>query len=234
MFSWETGSDADSDQLNYTINISCGAGCSDDNREVNIDGSVNCSGGYCNYTPSEDLKYFWDDNYYYNWSVRAFDGEHYGEWSDTWNFTILSNVTITLYNDTIEFGSIMLGISNDTTDDSPEPFRLRNDGNCFIDINLSSQDLLWDTQPSPSDFFRYMIDNVSGEVGSLNWSSPNTTVSWTPIPIVNGSAISNLNYSDSSDEAEIEIYIEVPAGESSGVKSSIIVFSAGFHLKGAP
>ncbi|MBN2330682.1 MAG: right-handed parallel beta-helix repeat-containing protein [Candidatus Aenigmarchaeota archaeon] len=233
MFSWAAGNDDDGDSLNYTINITCVKGCSDDNREgVLIDGSVNCSDGYCNYTPSQDFGYFGDDNFYYNWSVRAFDGEHYGAWSDTWNFTLYTNVTITLYVNVVAFGSIFPGLSNDTTDDSPVPFKIRNDGNCFIDINISAEDLLWDTQPSPSDFYKYKIDNVTGEQGSLNWSSDNTTKTWTPIPLVNGSAISYLNYSDASDEAEIEIHIEVPSGEGAGDKSSTIWFTAGYNEGG--
>ena len=122
----------------------------------------------------------------------------------------------------------MPGASNDTTDDSPDPFRIRNNGNCFVDINISSTDLMWDTQPSPSVYFRYMVDNVSGEEWSFNWSG-SSTGSWYNIPDVNETMIDFLNYSDSSDEAEIDLYIEVPAGESSGVKSSTIVFIAEYH-----
>jgi hypothetical protein len=235
MFSWEEGNDDDDDGLEYTINITCGytgggSDCSDDNREVTVVGSLNCSGdGFCNYTPSEEFQYFGDDNYYYNWSVRPYDGEDNGAWSDVWNFSVSTNVSITLYVDSVDFDIILPGTSNDTEDESPEPFKLRNDGNCFIDINISSTDLLWDTQASPSGYFMYKADNVTGELGSLNWSSENTTKSWTPIPLSNSSVISYMNYSDASDEAEIEIYIEVPESERAGTKTSTLQFTAGYN-----
>jgi hypothetical protein len=88
---------------------------------------------------------------------------------------------------------------------------------------------MWDTVPAPSTYFRYMIDNVTGEAGAFNWSSPNTTTTWSPIPIVNGSAISYLNYSNIMDEAEIEIEITPPPGELGGTKTSTLWFTAGYR-----
>ncbi|MCD6496556.1 MAG: hypothetical protein J7K54_04765 [Candidatus Aenigmarchaeota archaeon] len=232
-FSWVEGTDDDSDSLTYYLNLTCGylgggTDCSDDNHLTLVQNG-NCSAGFCNFTIPYELKYFGDDNYYYNWSVRAYDQEDYGTWSSTRNITINTNVAITLYNDTVQFGAILLGQSNDTTDDSPEPFRIRNDGNCFVDVNLSSSDLMWDTHPEPSSYYMYKVDNVTGEENSLNWSSPNTTSSWSPVPDVNGSAMSFFNYSDATDEAEIDLYIEPPSGEPAGVKTSTLLFTAGYH-----
>ncbi len=234
-FSWDELSDPDADTLTYYLNLTCGyltggTDCSDDNREYAV-GDGNCTGdGFCNYTIPKNLKYFGDDNYYYNWTVRAYDDEDYGAWAALRNVTIYTDVVLTLYNDTVQFGLIALGFSNDTTDDSPEPFRVRNDGNCFLDVNISSTDLLWDTyEDTASQYFQYEVDNVTGEENSLNWSSQNTTSSWAPVPVVNGSAISFLNYSDATDEAEIELYIEVPTGETAGVKTSTIWFTAGYR-----
>ncbi len=234
MFSWVEGTDGEADPLTYYLNLTCGysgggTDCSDDNSETVVE-EGNCTGdGFCNFTVPFELKYFGDDNYYYNWTVRAYDQNQYGQWSDVWNITIYTSVVITLYNDSMQFGVIGPGQNNDTSDDSPEPFKIRNDGNCFVDINISSTDLLWDSQPTASDYFRYMVDNVTGEENSLNWSSQNTTSSWTPIPVVNGSAMSFFNYSDATDEAEIEVYISVPTGEMAGIKTSTMWFTAGYN-----
>jgi len=230
MFSWENASDDDNDTLNYTIQIIGSGDCIDD-RDVDLAGADICSGGFCNYTPTEDLKCFGDDNYYYNWSVRAYDGEGYGEWSDTRNITINTNVSIILYNDSADFGSISLGESNDTIDDSPPPFRLRNNGNCFVNVIINSTDLMWDTQPSQSIYFRYQVDNVSGEAGAFNWSG-SATDDWYNVPDFNETMIDFLNYSDITDEAEIELYIEPPPGEGAGDKSSTMWFTAEFHSEG--
>jgi hypothetical protein len=230
MFSWVALSDDDGDALNYTVHIN-GSDYSDDDRSVVVVDTDSCSGdGFCNYTPTTELKYFGDDGYYYNWSVRAFDGEDYGAWSSEWNVTIDTNVSITLYNDTVSFGTIYIMEANDTTDDEPGPFRIRNDGNCFIDINISLTDDLWGSVSSPSQYFRYQIGNVSGEEGSLNWSSANTTFPWVNVPLVNESAIAYLNWSDSMDEAEIDLRIQVPPDESPGSKDATIVFTGGYFM----
>jgi hypothetical protein len=67
-FSWN-GNDVDSDSLIYSLNITCynslGGGCSDDNRLIEDLETES-------YTPLE-FNYFSDDNYYYNWTVRASD-----------------------------------------------------------------------------------------------------------------------------------------------------------------
>ena len=39
-------------------------------------------------------------------------------------------------------------------------------------------------------------------------------------------AISELNYSDSRDEAEADIFIQVPPNEPAGIRSSTVVFSS--------
>jgi hypothetical protein len=229
MFSWRLGADNDTDQLNYTLHINSSSGSTDDDREYTVDGSLYCGAQFCNYTISRDLKYFGDDNYYYNWTVRGYDGQDFGSWSTKRNVTIYTNVSITLFNDTMNFGLIPLASQNDTTDNEPPPFRIRNNGNCYLDILINTTDFLWDSQAAASQFFVYKIGNVTGEEGSLNWSSQNTTTAWRPVPLQNTTCISYLNYSDILDEAEIEINITVPPDEGAGSKSSTIWFMAEYH-----
>lgn len=223
-FSWSEPSDADGDSLKYAINITClPSGCSDDDRYVTEIGTTS-------YTPSQELKYFGDDNYYYNWSVHAYDPYENGSWSSLRNFTVETNVTVTLLNDNVDFGENRIpGYSDDTSDGDPAPFQLRNTGNCMIDVNITSEDLLWDAVTQPSDYFNYSVAWYSGEEGAFNWSGSQT--SWANMPEVdqNVTFIDYLNYSSGNSTAEIEIYIKVPPAEPPGTKSSSIAFVGEYH-----
>lgn len=219
-FSWSEPSDADGDTLNYTINITCfGGDCSDDNRYVTDLDSTS-------YSPGKELQYFGDDNYYYNWSVRAGDGYEFGLWSDQRNLTIDTNVSITLINDTTDFGVDRIpGEEDDTTDNSPYPLSLRNTGNCMVDVNISSEDLLWDFASQPSDYFNYSVAWLPGEEGAFNWSGSQTAEINMPQVNENTTFIDYLNYSSGNNSAEIDFHIRVPQGEPPGSKSSNIMFT---------
>ncbi len=214
-FSWNPSTDADNDPVNYTLNITCIGGCSDDNREYSTTDT--------NFTLPAELRYFGDDGYYYVWNVRAWDGYDYSGHSETRNFTVNTKVVLTLINDTVNFGSMMIGQTDNTTDDDPPPFMIQNDGNCFIDVNISASDLLWDTKATASEFFQYKADNTTGEEKSFNWSASLTA--FTNVPTVDDIFLKHLNYTDSSDSAEIDLKIEVPLDEPAGDKSSIIVLT---------
>ncbi len=217
---WNKPNDADGDSLTYFVNITClklgGGDCSSDNRYASTPD--------LNYTPSTELRYFGDDNYYYNWSVKAYDGYENGTESDKWNFTIDTNVSISISPDVVDFGENRpLGYENDTSDNAPNPFGLHNDGNCIIDVNISAQNSLWLSAPVPSDYFNYSVDWWPGEEGAFNWTG--STTSWTNVPLVNNTFINSLNYTDTNDSAEVEIQIMVPWDEPPGGKSSTLIFT---------
>lgn len=221
-FTWNEPNDADGDILNYTINITCFGGCSDDNNMSNTTTT--------SFNHTKGISYFGDDNHYYNWSVRAWDGYEYGQWSGLWNFTLDTNVSIILLNDTVDFGENRIpGYEDNTTDNSPYPFSLRNVGNCMIDVNISSEDLLWDAVSQPSDYFNYSVDWLTGEEGAFNWSGSQTSSVNVPQVDQNVTFMDYMNYTPGNSSAEIDIYIEVPPGEPVGTKSSNIVFTGEYH-----
>ncbi|MCX6818171.1 MAG: DUF2341 domain-containing protein [Candidatus Aenigmarchaeota archaeon] len=220
-FNWEVPADADSDTLNYTLNITCFGGCSDDNRMVQ-DIATN------SYTPTLELQYFGDDNYYYNWSVRAGDGYEYGEWSDVWKLIIDTNVSIEMVSDVTDFGeNRVIGYTDDTTDNSPTPFAVRNSGNCMLNVNISSSDLLWDSVATPSSYFRYKVDWYTGQGGAFNWSGSQTA--WANVPETNTTFIDFMNYTSGNNTAGIDISIQVPPSEPPGAKASNILFTGQYH-----
>jgi len=217
-FGWFNVTDADNDSLLFNIYIECIA-CSVDNRDVNVTN--------LNYTPSE-LLYLGDDNYYYNWSVRAYDNSSNGvtangSFSDEWNITINSYVSLNLSTSTVNFGNVDLGQSDDTTDDSPNPIVLDNDGNVVINISIYAEDDLWESASNPTDKFQFKVDN-STELNSFSWAKSATN--YTNFSTTAVDAVINLDYHDANDSAEIELKIEVPTDEPLGTRSSKIVFEA--------
>ncbi len=67
------------------------------------------------------------------------------------------------------------------------------------------------------------VDNYSGEAGAFNWSA--STTSWVNITNTNQSMLKSLNYTNTHDEAELDIRLEVPYSEPPGVKKSFIFFT---------
>jgi parallel beta-helix repeat protein len=224
LFTW-SGNDDDNDALTYQINISLhdtgspGSPCSDSDR--NDTGIIN---EY--YIPSSYMNCLQDNNYYYNWTVRASDdsGATYGGWATEWRVDYQSEVLITLINDTVSFGPIAQGGASNTTTNNPYPFLIQNDGNCFSNITINATDL-WNTISNPSSYFRYKIDNYTGEEGSFNWGQSQT--SWSDVPnSTQEMAIVRIDWDDSTDSAEVDLLVEVPNNEGSGSRESTVNFEA--------
>ena len=174
-----------------------------------------------NFTPNEDL---WvnteaQGNVYF-WKVVACDPTECGSWSDTWNFSIEPYISLTMINDSIDFGSKNTGDKDNTTDNSPGPFVVQNDGNVIANITwVSANQSMWSTQPSNTEYFRFKIDNTTNEESSFNYTE--STTNWTnmtDISVSNQTAVAYLHYNDTKDTAEIDLLIEVPADEPPGMK----------------
>ena len=134
---------------------------------------------------------------------------------------------ISLPTANISFGQLSINQQADTVDNNPPPLVIQNDGNCYIDINITAA-YLWQSNQSPSRYFQYRIDNTT-ETNAFNWTGSATT--WTYFnSSVNYTSIKQLNYSDSSDSAQVELNITVPPNEATGKKNSTILFT-GYYVR---
>ncbi|QQG38589.1 MAG: hypothetical protein HYS32_03205 [Candidatus Woesearchaeota archaeon] len=163
-----------------------------------------------------------DTTYY--WYIRAYDGVGYSSNSTVFQVTINSLVSISLPNSTIEFGNMTNNEINDTTDQKPGPFVVQNDGNIFLDINLSGNQSLWVTQGLNTAYWRAKAANNTAEPGSFNFS--NSTSSFANVPNTNKTFISELNYNDTKDSAITDIEVTVPVDEEPGGKWAGLIFEA--------
>ena len=218
-FNW-TSTDADGDSLTYQINLTMiGAStCSDAER---TDSGLTDS----NYTPTPYLRCLSDNNDYYNWTVRASDdgGSTYGNWTTPWRINVSSVVIISLPTNFTSFGSMLPDVSDNTTDGSPTPFLLQNDGNCMANITMNATDL-WTSISGNSSYFQFKVDNNTLENGSFNWLFSQT--SWEQVPNTTQMTIVEINWSDATDSAEIDLLVTIPLDEPPGNKTSTITFTS--------
>ncbi|MDD5332019.1 MAG: hypothetical protein PHE43_04360 [Candidatus Nanoarchaeia archaeon] len=219
-FEWSNTTDADGDAITYFIQVD--EVSSDFQSPIINVTNIAETANTTKYTSTFEL----DVDTNYTWRVTGFDGTDYGNWSENRTFIIPSQVILSLPVSSTDFGNLNVGEKDNTTDDSPVPLLIRNDGNVLTEVNISlgeGSTGLWTSKPSPTDYFRYKIDNKTGEEDSFNWSA--SQIDWNQIPLSNETSISQLNYSESNDEAEIDFLVEVPLDEPSGDKIAYIVFT---------
>jgi len=213
-FFWNA-TDDDNDFLTYELNISCYPGCSSDNRLI---ANLNET----NHTLENILQFLSDNNFYYNWTVRANDGEVFGSFAKERKIFIQSLLTISLINDSVNFGQLTNNESINTTSGSSSPVIIQNDGNSFLNISVNVTSL-FDSAPSPTENYQLKIGN-STEHGTFDWF--NSLINWFNAPITTTMAIVNLNSLDEKDTAKIDLRVRVPEDETAGNKSSTIIFTS--------
>ncbi|MBW2971041.1 hypothetical protein KY320_02675, partial [Candidatus Woesearchaeota archaeon] len=131
-------------------------------------------------------------------------------------------IAITLVTDTVNFSKMNISESNDTDDDSPPPFVIRNIGNILVNLTIHATNSLWNNTAAHlnTSYFMFKADNRT-EPGSFNFAASNTT--WLNMTDYNVTFIIDLNYNSTNDEAEIDLNLTVPVDEPPGNKSSQIV-----------
>ena len=143
----------------------------------------------------------------------------------TLGLQIGDEIIISLPVSDISFGTVALDSVEDTADDNPRPFMVRNDGSVDVDVTVLATDLFSSALRIPSDY-QFQCGGTP-EVLLCPAGSP---LIWMDMPIEGMTlpilAIKSLPFSDSGDELEVEIRIHVPADEGSGIKSSLVTLTA--------
>ncbi|MDD4878782.1 MAG: LamG domain-containing protein, partial [Candidatus Nanoarchaeia archaeon] len=227
-FRWLAAADVDGNSLTYNISINCysldGGSCSPSDDRM-----YSTSATSYNLTEETELRYLYDDRYYYNWSVTAYDSFDYGEASNQSNFSINSEVIVSLINDTVDFGELNINQQSNTTDFTPYPMRLENKGNVITTVNLSSATQLFSSGGFPSSYFKIRVNETSGYEGCFS-NNASSQISWTNVPAVNNTLFDKMNYSSGNDRGDIHLHIQVPNDEPSGSKSSILTLTGWYAL----
>jgi len=224
-FDYDTTTDPDGDMLNYTLNLTClstaGGSCTGVGDDRLLTYTTNVS------ALQQELAYFIDDNFFYNWTVLATDGENDSDWAEparSINISILVDISLTI--NAILFGTRSVGQSVEANaPDLISPFILRNNGNVEIEVNLSENSTvsLFISTPAPTSNYLFRADNSTDEPGAFSGDSVTTMTQISRTP-TNTTVLKKFNHTDTIDEAEIEINITVPSDEPQGYKESTIEF----------
>ncbi len=224
-FDYNQTTDPDNDELNYTLNLAClstaGGSCTGAGDDRLLNYTTNTS------ELAQELQFFIDDNFFYNWTVLAFDGDNESDYADpprSINISVL--VDIALLTTNVDFGTFSVGQTDDTDDGTPSPFSLRNNGNVEIEVNLSenSTSSLFASQIAPSPYYQFKADNATSEPGAFSWENSSTTYINVPRTPTNLTVFRKFNHTDTIDESQIDINITVPQDEPAGYKESTIEF----------
>ena len=150
-------------------------------------------------------------------------------------------ITVDAVYSTSNFNTLVIGTSDDTIDNIPLPIMIRNEGSVLADVQIAATDLWSGTSRQASDY-RFSIDVPDQSVFILTetgqpadscsplqcFNAAGTILSPTNMPIspaLPANAIDNLDFSDTNDEAEINIYIHVPNDEPAGSKASTLTIT---------
>ncbi|MFH0829752.1 MAG: DUF2341 domain-containing protein [Candidatus Aenigmatarchaeota archaeon] len=159
------------------------------------------------------------------WKIHANNSDGGKNATSVSTFTVQSSILITLTTDTVAFGNMSTGTVNDTADDKPLPFEIRNDGNIKANITINATNM-FTISPNPSSAYRAAA-NTSTEGTTYNTLCTNT--SWFYMPVSGGTPpqfICFLDWLNATDQIETEIAIAVPNSEPSGAKTSTVTFIA--------
>jgi hypothetical protein len=212
-FFWNPATDAEGDDVNYTINVS-NSFCPNYVR-TNLSSTTHITDTELR-TDFECL----GNNYF--WSIQACDQWNCSAYTAEFNFSIAEYLAITIVNDTLNFSNVEVDTSYSTDDGTPEPFIFRNDGNVNANLTNLNSTGLWSSVALDTLFFQFKANYTSEGAG---FDNTNSIMSYTPVSgTTSGIVVADLNYSDSADEAAIDINITVPSSEPSGEKSGTIEF----------
>lgn len=138
--------------------------------------------------------------------------------------TVTNTTAISLPTSSISF-SLSQGSADNTTDGTPAPFNVQNDGNVPINVTINASALFNGSMTNASSF-RF---NCRANEG------PNcptgSTSSYTDMPLANDTnlnrtAIFDLPYQDNNDSRFVDILVNVPNDEPGGTRTSTVTFTA--------
>jgi len=144
----------------------------------------------------------------------------------TINISAGVSADISLPVGTVNFGTMQLDETNDTTDNAPAPFNISNDGNVCVNITISRDTTNWFT----GSVHGGNASDTNDTMHQVHCPGANcksgTVTSWANISTDARLTIAGLNWTAGNDTTEVEVKVHVPANEPAGAKGTTVTFTA--------
>jgi len=140
---------------------------------------------------------------------------------------VVSEINMTL--NTRESG--LQPVENNTADDDPTPFIIRNDGSTNVNVTIYTNGL-WTQATSPTEYFTFKCRHNESYCDNSTYADKNSTVDWDFINLSGSPDFLAFNFSyldgtaPNGDEIKVDINVTVPPNEGSGEKISTITITA--------
>ena len=143
------------------------------------------------------------------------------------NVTVPSKTYISLPVQYIDFGELDVGLSNDTSDNSPPPFVLQNDGTVNVNVTIGATDMFSGTGGANPSLY-YQFKSNENEAGSVLNTTTDLITAYTYMPATGSPAkvVSRLRFPTAYDSVKVHINVTVPLDEAAGGKTSTVTFTA--------
>ena len=170
-----------------------------------------------------------------------------GLYSGITNVTVIRMGAIDVIVALVDFGNMMQGANNDTTDYDPHPFVINNNGTVFVNITICSEDLWPSAAPNPDKYYQFNASDDNSTDTALSTLQYGWVAPWTdmdtdggpppgcPLGVRNNLATCINN---SPDAATINVHINrtVPTQAAAGSHTVTVTFmgaDAGIGVCGA-
>jgi hypothetical protein len=211
LFQWNAASDPDNDPLTYHIQVSLVE------NFASFVYNVSDVGDLFYLVPANlDIESPYKSHF---WRVRANDGTVYGDYSLIRNYSLYTSKSISFTIDNVDFKSLGPDQMNDTTDDSPSPFVLRNDGNIDINISINTSASPFSTETLNKKYFQAKTSDY--EASTIK-DIPGSQTSWMNLTDTATDFIKEMDWEDDNDEVRIDINVTIPNKEPVGAKKATL------------
>lgn len=207
LYNWTPSTDADLDPITYHLQVA-----RDQQFSILVTNQQGIEDTFFQVSTPQDF-----DTYY--WRVRAFDGEDYSDWSQIFNYTLVTSLIITPIQNEINFGTLNISQQISTESNTPQPLQFQNEGNIEADLrNITTNTPLF--QQANLGTTNWQIKARQ----SNNFNEQQSTLTWLNIQNNIPNTIKELNWLQNQNNITFDISVTVPETEPPGARSSIINF----------
>ncbi|HIJ98783.1 TPA: hypothetical protein H1005_02475 [archaeon] len=142
----------------------------------------------------------------------------------TTTVNVSETISISLPQVTVSFENMDVSTTNNTDDDKPKPFVVRNDGNTNVNVTCYSGSI-WATDASPTDNYQY--NSTMNETSSLqNNIAGENLFGYRQMPTSAQKCVGQLKFATANDQATINVNLSVPSTEGAGNKTATVTLTA--------